>query len=423
MSLIRFTALFFKGLRRNFKIIRYGDVPDVYQTPAILERYSFASPGFNGFVCSAKELARHLLRRRLKVYSVPVKPFIYCGGSANNEREFSFFSRLLTSDLPISDYGQEQNLSFVSAKEVDKTRFEMMVSVALFCFCLLYLFRIRVGPVSLKYLLTYSKVFLQVYASTRRQQVNVSALVVANDHTDFPVAASMVMQYLHVPVVYVQHAEISSAFPQLDFSVSVLRNQKSLDIYRAIGPVPGDVFVIPRREKSEHFMKMLESRAQEVSVVVYLSSVFDEEVVLRCVDALRCNPGVVNVGIKPHPRANQEFLHTVRGVSIYDSIPPFEHVAIVPNSSVVIELLEAGTPVFQYFQLDGVGHDYYGFVSEGVAPEVSTKDLSGSFWMSEFYDDNWVSKFAAYSPAVDDSWRASVPALIAKMESYLRPTS
>lgn len=423
MRLIGFTVLFFKGLRRNFKIIRYGDVPDVYKTPAILERYAFASPGFKGFVLSIKELARHLLRGRLKVYGVPATPFIYCGGSSNNEREFSFFSRLLTGHLPISDYERTQNLSFVPAKEVKKSRFEIVVSFTLLCFCILYLFRIRVGPVSLKYLLTYSKVFLQVYASTRRQPLNVGALVVANDHTDFPVAASMVMQYWRIPVIYVQHAEVSSAFPELDFSVSVLRNQKSVERYRANGPVSGDIFVIPRRDNLERFKALMERRAEHMPVVLYLSSVFDEEAVLQSIDALQRNSGVVSLGIKPHPRANQEFLHAVRGVSIYDSIPRFDHIAIVPNSSVVIELLEAGIPVFQYFQLDGVGRDYYGFVREGIAPEIRTNDLTGPFWISEFYDDQWVPKFAAYSPAVDDSWRASVPALIARMKSYMPPTS
>lgn len=423
MKLLRFAALYHRGLRRNFKIIRYGDVPDVYKTPAVLERYAFASPRFKGFLLSVKELSRHLLRGRIKIYSIPSEPLVYCGGSANNEREFSFFSDLLSGHLSVSEYDRTQNLSFVPAKEVKKSRFEIMVSFTLLCFCILYLFRIRVGPVSLKYLLTYSKVFLQVYASTRRQPLNVGALVVANDHTDFPVAASMVMQYWRIPVVYVQHAEVSSAFPELDFSISILRNQKSVERYRANGPVSGDIFVIPRRENRERSTALMERRAEHMPVVLYLSSVFDEEAVLQSIDALQRNSGVVSLGIKPHPRANHEFLHAVRGVSIYDSIPRFDHIAIVPNSSVVIELLEAGIPVFQYFQLDGVGRDYYGFVREGIAPEIRTNDLIGPFWMTEFYGDQWVPKFAAYSPAVDDSWRAAVPALIARMKSYMPPTS
>lgn len=423
MSFFHFTTLFFRGLQRNFKIIRYGNVPDVYKTQRVLDRYAFASPSMTGFVLSLKELSKHLLRRRIKVYEIPADKIIYCGGSANNEREFSFFSGLLEDHLPISGYERGQNLSFVPAEEVEKTWFEFVVSIVLFFYCLLYLFRIRLGPVSLKYLITYAKVFLQVYASTRRHKVRIRALVVANDHTDFPVAASMVMRLLDIPVVYVQHAEVSRAFPSLDFSVSVLRNQKSLEIYRDIGKVSGDVFIIPRREKILNFKRVLRRGEAQVPVVVYLSSFFSEKNVQCCVDALRDNANVLSIGVKPHPRANQDFLSSVPGVSVYDSIPQFDHVAIVPNSSVLIELLEAGIPVFQYFQLDDIGRDYYGFVREGIAPEISTEDLRESFWTSVFYDEQWISRFAVYSPSVDDSWRASVPALIAKMQSYLRRTS
>ncbi|WP_147273071.1 hypothetical protein [Billgrantia montanilacus] len=420
MNLLNLSRFFYKGLNRNFKIIRYGNVPDVYNTPILLERYSFASPSIRGFVLSIQELAKHLLRSDLKIYEMPNNPIIYCGASANNEREFLFFSQLVLDELPVNSYAREENLSFVTTKVAKKTKYEYIVSFYLFFLCLLYLFRIKLGPISLKYLFTYAKVFLNVYASTRRQEVKVCALVVANDHTDFPVAASMIMQYLDIPVVYVQHAEVSDSFPPLDFSVSVLRNQKTLDIYRRIGKVSGDVFIVPRSRKVQNLSGMFQNAIDKVSAVIYLSSVFNQDAVLRCVDALKTNADVLNIGIKPHPRASVDFLRTVSGVTIYDSTPSFDHIAIVPNSSVVIELLEAGVPVFQYFELDDVGQDYYGFVREGIVPEVSMKDLYDPFWDSFSYDEQWISKFSAYSPSVNDSWRDSFPVLIDKMKSYLR---
>lgn len=423
MNFFNFTKLFFKGLERNFKIIQYGNVPEIYNTRVVVERYAFASPTIIGIAHSIKEIGKHLLRSDLKIHEIPKTPFLYCGGSANNEREFLFFSRLISGELPVHDYERRENISFVSAQVVKKTKFEYVVSAYLFFLCLLYLFRFKLGPVSLKYLVMYAKIFLNVFASTRRQEMKVCALVVANDHTDFPVATSMIMQYLHIPVIYVQHAEVSTAFPPLDFSVSVLRNQKSLDIYRSIGGVSGDVFIVPRRHKAQNFSKIFQKSDENVQVVIYLSSVFSQEVVQRCVDALKNNSAVLGVGIKPHPRASQEFLRTVKGVSIHDSIPSFEHIAIAPNSSVVIELLESGVPVYQCFELDDVGRDYYGFVREGVAPEVLLKDLQGPFWNLEFYNDQWLSKFAVYSPSVNDSWRENLPELISKMKGYMRTTS
>lgn len=419
MSFLCFTKFFLKGLKRNFKIIRYGDVPEIYNATAVVERYAFAAPNLTGFFLSIKELGKHLLSKNLKVYDMPESPFIYCGGSANNEREFYFFSQLMLDELSINNYRREENLSFVPTKKVKKTKFDYILSLYLFLLCFLYLFRIKLGPVSLKYLITYSKVFLNLYASTRRQNISANVLVVANDHTDFPVVASMVMQYWRKPVVYVQHAEVSGSFPPLDFDVSILRNKKTLDVYSAIGKVSGSTYIVPRRQELQSLSELFSVHVEARQIVIYLSSVFSQCAVQACIDELKKNGGVASVGVKPHPRANRDFLTTLENVNIYDSIPSFKHVALVPNSSVVIELLESGVPVFQYFGLDDIKRDYYGFVNEEIAPEVSLNNLSEPFWELEFYDEDWLSRFSAYSPSVNESWRKDLAGLVSKMKSYM----
>src|SRR5690606_10483271 len=67
--------------------------------------------------------------------------------------------------------------------------------------------------------------------------VRPAALVQANDHSPVRVALSMVMKALGVPRVYLQHAEVTEHFPELDFEYSVLRNRQSLKTYESIGPV------------------------------------------------------------------------------------------------------------------------------------------------------------------------------------------
>ncbi|MEQ7871398.1 hypothetical protein V6R97_12175 [Chromohalobacter salexigens] len=419
MSFISFTKFFLKGLQRNFKIIRYGDVPEIYNSTAVLERYSFATPGVTGYLLSIREIGRHLLRKGLKFYKMPNSPFIYCGGSSNNEREFYFFSHLMKDFLSANGYRRDENLSFVDTKMIRKTGFEYIVSVYLFILCLLYLFRIKLGPVSLKYLVAYVKIFLSLYVSTRRQGIGKRVLVVANDHTDFPVVSSMIMQYWGNPVVYVQHAEVSYLFPPLDFDVSVLRNQKTLDVYREIGKITGDSYIIPRQEVTECLYSIFEVISEDCHVVIYLSSVFDYYYLKVCIDELKKNERIASVGVKPHPRIDRGFLNSLEEVIVYDSIPSFKHVALVPNSSVVIELLELGNPVFQYFELDNIGRDYYGFVKEEITPEVSLNHLSQPFWELEFYDEGWLSKFSAYSPSVNESWRKDLARLVCKMKSYM----
>lgn len=424
MKLVRLTFLFFKGLERNFKIIKYGDVPEVYQTPVLMERYAFAERGGKAYPRSIKELGRHLLRPMLKIYELPSVSTIYCGGSANNEREFTFFSQKLADDASVVAYQRSSNLSFVPAREVKKTVQERILSVLLFLFCCIYLCRIKLGPISLKYLIVYSKVFLQVFCTARRQGIAARLAVVANDHTDFPVAASMIMQYFEVPVVYVQHAEISESFPPLDFDVAILRNKQSLMKYRKIGEVKGEVFIVPRREKHNRFERIFEAGKQiKTSAVIYLSSVYNLDALSESIALLKANPSVEMVAIKPHPRADFDTLRAIPGINIADSIPSFQHVAIVPNSSVAIELLEQGVPVFQNFELDDVGRDYYGFVADGIACEIATHDLGQEFWKTDFYNEQWLVRFAQYSPSVDEAWREAVPRLASKIQTYLAPTS
>jgi hypothetical protein len=419
MNIFRFSRFFFKGLNRNFRLIRYGDVPDVYKLKVHMDRYAFYDGSVKGFLLGAKELGRHVFRPLIKVYKVPETPVVYCGPTKNNEREFEFFSSLVSREISLLDYKRYHNLSFVESVELRKTRSERGLSCLIFLFCLVYMTRLRACPITLKYLVVYSKVYLQVFSSFRRSGVCPQAVVVANDHTDFPVATSMVMQLFKIPVVYVQHAEVSESFPPLDFDVSILRNVRSLDIYKRVGDIVGDVFVLPRNEKATTFERIFEKPAQKVPVVVYLSSIFNAKEVERCVSLLQRNPNVNEVFLKPHPRGDLGYLRELEGVAVSESTPDFYHVAVVPNSSVVVELLEKGIPVFQYFGLDDINRDYYGFVNDQIAPEVVQSELSTQFWTTNFFDDNWKVRFAAFSPSVDAGWQRKLPGFFSRMSAIL----
>lgn len=417
----RFIYFYFQGLERNFKIIKYGDVPEVYVNPVIQERYSFARSGFLSYLRVLKELARHLLRPAQKFYKVPCSDVIFCGGSANNEREFNFFSALLVHSVPQVKYGRESNLSFVASSEFKKKLSERVISALLLALCCIYIFRIKLNPTSFKYLFFYSKIYLQVFFSFERFGSLPKALVVANDHTDFPVVADMVMKYFHIPVIYVQHAEISEAFPSLNFDISLLRNQRSLEKYQAIGRVKGDIYIIPRTNDVSNASRILGAMVvAPIHVVLYLSSVYDESVVRSCIERLSNNPSVNRVSIKRHPRTPAEELKNVFDIEVLDGVFSEDHVAIVPNSSVVVELLARGIRVFQYFALDNIRPDYYGFVADGITTYITYQDLLVDFWRVEFYSSDWLERFFRYSAIDDDSWSQQVQLLSSKIQHVLR---
>lgn len=402
---IRFIFFFYKGLERNFKIINYGQVPEIYITEKVTEKYFFAK-GFRSIGAVVKNLMHDLLSGVVRKFNLPVAQVLFCGASRNNEREFQYFAEAFSSPGVNFRYSRESNISFVEqtrSRHSSKTR---LVFALIFILSVLYVLRIRICPTSYKYLVSYARLFGWIYLSSVGRVEAAKLAVVANDHTDFPVAFSMVMQLLGVQTLYVQHAEVTEKFPALDFDYSILRNVRSHRTYEAISRVRGRVFVVPRVFELPGIGRLSKPAPVDVHVVVYLSSVFDEAQVCACVEALRGNPNVISVSVKRHPRVSVEEIHAVVDIEVLDAIPDYEHIAVVPNSSVAIELLEAGVRVYQCFALDRVTPDYYGFVRGGITRELMLDDLCASFWNDGFYGADWLPKFKIYSPGVDEEWRA-----------------
>jgi hypothetical protein len=210
-------------------------------------------------------------------------------------------------------------------------------------------------------------------------------LVVANDHSPQQVALSMVAAELGIRRVYLQHAEVTEVFPPLDFEYSILRNGKSERVYRSIGPASGEVVVLSRRMElldSEEIVRRASSvvAATKVEVGLYPSSVFNEERLREAATALRGNPEVSRVFLKPHPSSDLCALASTLGIECIGQTPTEPHVAVVGNSSVALELALAGHLVCQSFLLDSVGRDYYGFHNEGLTQEVAFGFLNEPFW-------------------------------------------
>lgn len=416
---IKFVALFYKGLERNFKIINYGRVPEIYVTEKAAEKYPFAQ-GFRSIGAVVKNLRRELLTGAVRSFNYPSAPAIFCGASANNEREFKFLSEAMSSAVPSLTYERENNISFVELGRAKRSSRAQVIFVLVFILSVVYALRIKICPTSYKYLVSYARIFGWVYLSSVDRAGAVKLAVVANDHTDFPVAFSMVMQLLGVRTLYVQHAEVTEKFPALDFDYSILRNERSRRIYEKIAPTHKDIFIIPRVFELPNLHKLLDRPPANAHVVIYLSSVFDGAQVCKCVDALGNNPKIISVSIKRHPRVPAENIHSVVNVAVLDAVPAHEHIALVPNSSVAVELLEAGVRVYQYFPLDNVPPDYYGFVRDGVTRELSGDDLRSDFWCDDFYNKNWLSRFKMYSPAVDGEWRSVLLEAQDKIGALLR---
>lgn len=418
MHIIKFLWFHYKGLSRNFKVINYGDALSVHSVGRNVEKYNWINE-HTPLLVLVKLLRRELVLKSDRVIEIPAAEVLFCGGSANNEREFAFLAETLP-ELDSLAYSREKNISFSQYASCGRSGSERVAAFLVFFVSCIYLARIKISPISVKYLVYFGKIYLRVYCSFVRSPWRPKVLVLANDHTDFPVAAAMVAKLFKCRVIYVQHAEVTTRFPPLDFDVSILRNKKTLDIYGEIGRVRGEVFIVPRDGGgSQAVDALLCGVTGSVRVVVYLSSVFSEVGLAGCIEQLKENESVTDVSIKIHPRGSLEALATF-GVEATTEPPDFKHIAIVANSSVAIELLGAGVNVYQCFALDEIPRDYYGFVSDGVVCEVALEELSGCFWKSDFYSAQWLSRFLKYSPAISDEWKASLPVLQKSISRFLK---
>lgn len=429
MRLLKIIQSYFTGLDRNFKIIGYGNVPSYLISKAAEEKYSHLRRTRAPRLSLLNSMARETIFEKISPFEQGMAQIAFCGASANNEREFSYAHALLPRVLGGVSYDRSNNVSYWKVDK--KTDIAISRTFRTIIFLTLCVFSLRVKasadtlPTVARYMSQYTKHFLRYYAHfSKLDKPSLPLLaVVANDHTDNPVAFSMIMKALGVSRMYVQHAEVTRLFPALDFEFSILRNEVSLETYRSIGPIRGAVLIAPREERTENLKEILNPTPEPVSIVIYLSSVFSNESLQKTIAELRANPHVASVSLKRHPRSKDTDFLFLNGIAIHPDTPDYPHIAIVPNSSVVIELLHRGIKVFQYFELDDIANDYYGFVADGITPKIDTYSLRDKFWMTSFYDTTWFSRFRVYDPSIDDSWKKDrerfSTALIDRLESRL----
>lgn len=238
------------------------------------------------------------------------------------------------------------------------------------------------------------------------RSLSVKLVLLANDHSPIPVALSCVLKHIGIKRVYIQHAEVTDRFPPLDFEYSLLRNYKSLKIYRSIGKVTGKVQISSRRVGRFEYDKLKEANSikpnEKVNVVIFLTAIYNLEYLIELVNRLRLNDDVGSVFVKPHPsmRGAERKVLDDKSLMLFDEVGEKNFIAIVGNSSVVTELLFEGVPVFQDFNLDDVGVDYYGYVGGGLAFEFSLREFNGRFWENAIYDDDWLDRYSDIEPAV-----------------------
>lgn len=363
-------------------------------------------------------------RERFLEYALPAelllptyhcnKPFdLLCFGSTqNNRREFKFLLEILrplrlSSGLFVQDFEPR-----------DKSKASRALVANVVASLETWLERTEGWDAAqLWQLLRFARSYVSLAESFSARDVAAPHVaVVANDHSAGQVSFKALMDQLSVPVIYLQHAAVSPAFPPLDFEISILRDEASRDVYAMAGPARGSVFVLSRGKGPADFDAVCQNaRAKEggVSVGIYPTSTFEVESVRKVADALHENPHIRGYFTKLHPNSSVKFADADRALLRATKVAPDEpHVALVGNSAVAVELLQRGVPVYHLFGMDEVEDDYYGFVRSGLTVETDIVAVAReAFWQTGFYDDGWRTRAARFEAQSPDERGRTIAAL------------
>ncbi len=318
----------------------------------------------------------------------------------NNQREVNYFRDLMEKQgfsLDVYNMADSEGINFsVRINDIwpffemffEKFKENNSVNVSLFHQQLMYVF-------------SYIEFLYSLSAAG-----TVKLALLANDHSPIPVAFSCAAKCMGIERLYIQHAEVANTFPPLNFEYVLLRNYRSLEIYRSLGKVTGKVQILSRRSDIFNYEGLKESVAEgvgvNVDVVVFLTAIYNIEYLIKLVEALKKNDGIASVFVQPHPSISVPEKQNLAesGLCLIDRVGENKTIAIVGNSSVVTELLFRGIPVFQDFKLDDVGVDYYGYVSNKLAFEFSFEMADTVFWKNAVYDEAWLNRYSDIEPSV-----------------------
>ncbi|PRY14426.1 hypothetical protein CLV24_104239 [Pontibacter ummariensis] len=225
--------------------------------------------------------------------------------------------------------------------------------------------------------------FYEVYHQ-KLQQFKPAAIVFANDHNPDARAMLLAAKALGIKTAYVQHASVSTTFPPLQFDLSLLEGQDSLDKYIECGPITGEVKLIGM-PKADAFVSA-RNRNRTIRTIGIGASLLDliEELEKLTRKLSNCLPEV-RIIVRPHPRDKRDFTYLqsiAPTVSISDSSkePTFEYlqhldVMISSNSSVHLEavLMNVWSIYYNFNSIEPL-HDVYGYVAQGLVEAISTPE-------------------------------------------------
>jgi hypothetical protein len=208
------------------------------------------------------------------------------------------------------------------------------------------------------------------------------AIIFANDHNDDARAMLLAANEQHIPTIYIQHASVSTAFPPLEFSLSLLEGQDALDKYKQCGPISGEVKLIGM-PKADKFMQFRNFKKTVENVGIAGNLLDDYAALKETIIHLAQHFPEIHFTFRPHPGDKRDFTFVQRaGKNAILSSPKTEtafeflkrqDAIIAADSSIHLEAALLNIPgIYFRFGESKFTWDYYGYVKQGLIKNAAT---------------------------------------------------
>ncbi len=234
------------------------------------------------------------------------------------------------------------------------------------------------------------------------------AVLVTSDYAPDSMGLASCATRLGIATIYAPHAFVppDSFQPPLRFTLSVLEGRKMQQLYEQKGPIIGEVVYIGI-EGTYRPMNLTRLAQHGMRIGIFLSLPVDAEGLIRVISDVRERFSPEGILVRPHPVSiaaldipklvtSYREVRVTRGTTLEQDVSACD-LAIIGNSSAMLQILRQGVPAIHSPYLESTPPDSNGFVADGIVPSYpSMRDADIAAIQAFYAQPDWETAFKGY---------------------------
>jgi len=253
------------------------------------------------------------------------------------------------------------------------------------------------------------------YARCRRllMRFNTKAVFIANHYSPECLALAAAAHRSNIKVLFTNHANAThdtGYLPPLHCDLAAVTSRAVLDVYQRHSRRQINATFIPIASPQRPMQCQIDVR-HPLTVGIFLTALTNLERLSELVGQLNLLSKVARILIRLHPVrivnddleqfcADGGRIHVTRGMPLFKNITECD-IAICGNSTVTVEILRGGVPVFYDSELDRIVRDYNGYLKHQLVLPIPSKldELTFKCVSRFFCNSSWESTMRYFDAA------------------------